>query len=137
MIVTRQDLAEYYASLNEDELRRLLASQELTPLAIEVAIEELRNRGVEIPEPTDKNPPVEEIGVDGGDLVLLGRYTSPMEAEMVRGLLNSEGVQAVIADAHIVQTTALMSLAFGGVRVLVPDTQLVRACEILKSIERR
>ncbi len=134
MTVTHQNLAEYYVRLNDEELQRLLDSGELTSLAVEVAREELQRRGVDVTEATADEPPTEQDATSGGDLVLLGRYVSPMEAEIVRGRLEAEGVSAVVADAHIVQMTALMSQAFGGVRVLVPESQLIRAREILASI---
>jgi hypothetical protein len=135
MTVTRQDLVDYYLRLNDDELRRMLASDELTPLATEVAGDELRRRGIEVSEATAEGPPMEQAEARSGNLILLARFLSPMEAEMARGRLTAEGVEAVIADAQIVQMTALMPLAFGGVRVLVPELQLPRAREILKAIE--
>jgi hypothetical protein len=137
MDVTRQSLAEYYARLSDDELQHLLDSGELTSLATEVAAEELQHRGIEIAEAereeplTEEGPPTEQDETSNDDLVLLARYASPMEAEMVRSRLAAEDVFAVVADAHIVQMTALMSHAFGGVRVLVSESQLARAREIL------
>jgi len=140
--VSRQSLSEYYARLNDEQLLRPLASSELTPLATEVAGEELRRRGNDVPETPAEEPttePSEEpatIGEEiGGDLILLGRYISPTEAEIVRGRLAAEGIFAVAADAHIGQMMSLMSYALGGVRVLVPESQLARAREILKAIE--
>jgi hypothetical protein len=134
MTVSRQSLADYYARLTDDELRRLLDSGELTSLAVEVAGEELRRRGIEVSDVTGEEPPMEQDEAGSVNLVLLARFLSPMEAEMARGRLTAEGVDAVIADAQIVQMAALMSLAFGGVRVLVPEPQLARALEILKAI---
>src|SRR5579863_1344195 len=137
MTVTRQSLVEYYASLNDEELRRLLDSGELTALAKEVAADELRRRGIDVAAaegdepPTEEGSPTEGAETGKGDLVLLARYASPMEAEMVRGRLAAEGLLAFVADAHIVQMTGLMSQAFGGVRVLIPESQLARAREIL------
>jgi Putative prokaryotic signal transducing protein len=137
--VTRQSLAEYYDRLNDDELQRLFHSGELTSLAMEVATEELRRRGIDVAGAESEGPPSEEEGppterdeTSSGGLVLLARYASPMEAEIVCARVAAEGVFAVVADAHIVQMTGLMSYAFGGVRVLVLKSQLAQAREILE-----
>jgi Putative prokaryotic signal transducing protein len=140
--VSRQSLGEYYARLNDEELLRLLDSGELTPLAAEAADEELRRRGSDVHETPAEEPttePSEEPATISeeisGDLILLGRYISPTKAEIVRGRLAADGIFAVVADAHISQMMSAMSYALGGVRVLVPESQLARAREILKAIE--
>jgi hypothetical protein len=143
MTVTRQSLSEYYESLNDEALRDLFHSGELTALAQEVAGTELQRRGISIQSaltPTKEPPRDEEAAKEldergEGKLVLLAQLWTAAEAEMLRGRLNAEGVDAIIADAQVVQTTAMMSLAFGGVRVLVPESQLERARDIVKAVE--
>ena len=126
MTVTRESLSEHYTRLSDEELLRMLHSGELTSLALDVAAAELRRRDVEVPEETSKGIQKEPDKVGGNDLVLLARFLSPVEAQIAQGRLMAEGIGAVIADAETVQMTALMSLALGGVRVLVPASQLER-----------
>jgi hypothetical protein len=44
-----------------------------------------------------------------------------MEALMLKSRLEVDGVPAIVTDANIVQTNAFLTLAVGGVRVLVPE----------------
>jgi hypothetical protein len=55
---------------------------------------------------------------------------------MLQSRLEIEGVPAVIADANMVQVYPLLSVAVGGVRVLVPDSYLERAREIAAAVSR-
>ncbi|MEM6327653.1 MAG: DUF2007 domain-containing protein [Bacteroidota bacterium] len=64
-------------------------------------------------------------------LVTLTTYTSPFEAEIVRGRLEAEGIPAVVADAEMVTADWMMSQAIGGVKLRVPASALDRAREIL------
>lgn len=134
MTVSREELLRYYESLNDEALLDLYLSGELTPLAVGVAGDELLRRGIEHPEPS-KDAMVPRDTPFQRDLVMLTRLWTPMEAEMLRARLHAEGVNAFVADAQIVQTTALMPIAFGGVRVMVPESQLELAKEILKGVE--
>ncbi len=65
-------------------------------------------------------------------LVKLAAYTTAPEAHIVRGRLESEGIAAVVADEHMVGANWFYSQAIGGVRVLVPESELKRAKEILQ-----
>ena len=54
-----------------------------------------------------------------GDWQTLATFFSPTEAYLLRGCLQSAGVPAVVADAHLVQAHTLLAGAIP-VRVLVP-----------------
>lgn len=134
MTVTREELSEYYKSLDDEALLDLYLSGELTPLAQGVASDELRRRGINHAE-LSKDAGAPKGTTPRRDLVMLTRLWTPIEAEMLRARLHAEGVNAFVFDAQIVQTTALMPLAFGGVRVMVPASQLDLAQEILRGIQ--
>jgi hypothetical protein len=72
----------------------------------------------------------------GGDLVLIARFFTPVEAQMLQSRLQAEGVPAVVADAQTVGVNPLLTMALGGVRVLVPESDFERAREIVSAIER-
>lgn len=63
--------------------------------------------------------------------VTLRRYTLPMEAHLDRGRLESEGIQAIIADEHTIQMQWLYSNALGGVRLQVDEADAERAERVL------
>lgn len=69
-------------------------------------------------------------------LVELARVLTPTEAFILQGRLQAENVAAVVADAGLAQANYLLTLALGGVRVLVPASQLAAAREIKLALER-
>jgi len=77
-----------------------------------------------------------ELPNRGSDLKLLARFLNPTDAFILQGRLQAEGLRAVVADAHLVQTYSLLSIAVGGARVLVPECQWTEAREVQAAIER-
>ena len=55
-----------------------------------------------------------------GDLVTVTRVFNSLEAEMLRGCLQAEGIPATLGDAQTIQTDTLLTVALGGIRVMVP-----------------
>ena len=134
MDVTPESLAEKFRLYDDDELLELYRSGDLTELAQAVVRTELASRGIDLPavSPPDAEPePVVE-----GDLVMVARIYDPLEAEMLRGRLESEGVPAMVADTLTAQTNPFYKLAIGGVRVMVPEAYLARAREIVRADAR-
>jgi len=141
MEITRESLAGQFKLYNDKELLQLYRSGELTELASDVAKAELTSRGIDAAlatparaaeqpaEPSEPDEPVIK-----GDLVEVARMLDPVEAEMVRGRLETEGVPAMVADT----TTAhmLFRSLIGGVRILVPEAYLARAREVVKADAR-
>jgi hypothetical protein len=58
-------------------------------------------------------------------------HTSPWEAHVSRGLVESEGIPAFRACEHHVWASWPMSLALGGVRLKVPEEQAAQALAVL------
>src|SRR5262245_10924736 len=144
MTITRESLLERFRPLSDKELLSLLQYVNLIDLAKEVATEELRKLGVEAAKPVteadagreDDLGSQDSVPSGGGDLVLIARFFTPVEAHMLQSRLQAEGVPAVVADAQIVGVNPLLTMAVGGVRVLVPESDLERAREIVIAIER-
>lgn len=65
------------------------------------------------------------------DLVVVARFSFPHEAHIARGLLESEGIPAFVADEHTVNMQWLYSNAMGGVRLAVPRMHAQKAHEVL------
>jgi hypothetical protein len=59
-------------------------------------------------------------------------FTSPWDAHITRGLLESEGIPASLASEHHVWANWPFSLALGGVRLQVPTEFADRAQDVLR-----
>lgn len=62
---------------------------------------------------------------------VLRRYSTPLEAHVVRGHLEAAGIPCFLRDEHTIGVNWLYSNALGGVRLCVPEAELERAQEIL------
>lgn len=78
----------------------------------------------------------ERVHFEGRDLFIVARPFVPTEAWLLCNVLVAGGVPAVVADNNHVQMYALMSVALGGVRVLVPQEHLARSFELIAAFER-
>jgi hypothetical protein len=54
-----------------------------------------------------------------GELVTVVRVFNSLEAEMLRGCLEAEGIPVTLGDVQMVQTYSV-GLALGGIRIMVP-----------------
>ncbi len=61
-------------------------------------------------------------------LVTVGTYSNPGEAHIIKGFLNSHGIEAYIFDEL---SAAYTPLTVGGVRLAVRQSDLERAVRIL------
>jgi hypothetical protein len=69
------------------------------------------------------------------DWVRADSFTDMMQANIVRGRLEAEGIPSIIANEHTVTADWTHSLALGGVRVMVPPYHLQDAREVIKQID--
>jgi Mor family transcriptional regulator len=75
MTVTREGLLERFQLLNDDELRALFQSGDLSDLAREVAGAELQQRGIHLSKPVAEPRAMGETELVGGDLVPVARFS--------------------------------------------------------------
>ena len=69
------------------------------------------------------------------ELVTIAKFFSLGEAKLAQGKLSSEGISAFLCDEHTHAINWHMGAAFGGIRLQVPDSQVIRALEILEGFE--
>lgn len=69
------------------------------------------------------------------ELVTIAKFYSLGEAKLAQGKLSSEGISAFLCDEHMHAINWHMGGAFGGIRLQVPDSQVVRALEVLEGFE--
>jgi hypothetical protein len=66
-------------------------------------------------------------------LVVIATHLRPEEAGMLRGLLESAGIDAVLRDDMLSAVNPFLQPAIGGVKLAVRATDAERAQEIIKS----
>ncbi|HKL76775.1 MAG TPA: DUF4870 domain-containing protein [Gammaproteobacteria bacterium] len=64
-------------------------------------------------------------------MITIATYDNQVEAHIAVGRLNAEGIDAELADAHLVQTDWLYGAALGGIKVQVPEGQAAWARDVL------
>jgi hypothetical protein len=84
----------------------------------------------------DLAPPLADEEPPHGDLVTVTRVFNSLEAEMLRGCLQAEGIPASLGDAQTIQTDTLLTLALGGIRVMVPTPFADAARRTVEAFER-
>lgn len=132
------DLEALFSRLSDEELAARVASGSLTDEARQLAVAELRDRGLPVPEAAvEADGETEaEPEVYLGDMVLLERSLTPTEAHLLCSCLQSAGIHADAGDTNLVQANSLLSIAVGGANVRVPSTQLAEALEVVAAFRR-
>lgn len=77
---------------------------------------------------------MEAEALPGRDLFVVAQYLVPIDAHLAQGCLVAAGIPAVVADANHAQADQLIAPAMGGVRVLVPESYLQQAGEVLEAL---
>ena len=67
--------------------------------------------------------------------VTIARYQYSSEAQIVKGRLESDGIQVFLKDNITIDTDPLVSNAIGGIKLKVRNADEKKAKEILKSIK--
>lgn len=121
--------------MNDGELVSLAAeSDSLTETARSALWEELRRRGLETEANRLHEEQREENELDVEPLpplVTVGDYDDPMKAQLAKAQLESEGVECVLQDENMNRLYGLASIAIGGVKLQVKESDAGRAAEIL------
>ncbi len=139
MITERAQLRERFEQMEDDELLRRYRSGDMTILASDVAAEVLRNRNLstDMQLATESEIVTVPAGLEeSGGVVCLTRVASPVQAELLCGLLTSEGVNAMAADSNLVRVNPMLTQALGGIRIMVRESELELAREIEAAFRR-
>jgi hypothetical protein len=127
------DLARRFRELSDDELLSRYRSGDLTADALSIAAAELAARGLSLPELKAATPDNTEYT---RDFETVARYLNPIQAHIVRSCLEAAGVPALIADDNLVRMLSIMSIAVGGVRILVPADRVAEARGVIAAFNR-
>ncbi len=105
----------------------------LTELAREVALAEAQRRGLylEALKISDRDAPL-EVAHGHGPLQICARYFNPIDAQVLAACLQNAGLAAQVMDSDTIFAGGVLfgSLPRGGVRVMVPQSQLEEALRI-------
>ena len=105
-------------------------------VAIEVVSTELRARGIE--------PPVDDSAVHddaqsvvlAGELFTVAEFWNPIEANLLRSLLESEGIFVHMWGEHLGVANPFLSAISGGMKVQVRSSQAAQAQELVAAFNR-
>ncbi len=127
MTPSPEDLAAQYAQMSETELMELARSYDdlLEPAKVALRAEFAR-RGLEPPLIEEPDEP------EFRRLLTVRVYRDLTEAIVGRSLLESAGIQAWVADEHLVRMNWFLSNAVGGMRLQVDESDEAAAREILE-----
>ena len=64
-------------------------------------------------------------------LVTVGTYSTPYEANLVKSELEAFDIDAVLADDNAININWLWSNALGGVKVRVPESEMAEAHRVM------
>lgn len=71
------------------------------------------------------------MAINGHEVVTIATFDNQIDAFVAMGRLEAEGIQATLADMHIVQMDVLYNIAVGGIKLQVHAADRQRAQAIL------
>lgn len=126
-------LHRFYEDLTDEELLHRIQCG-LTDEAHQIALSEVHRRNLRLPPAASTVASEPEPYL--GDMVILEHSLTPTEAQMLSSCLAAAGIRAVADDTNLVQANSLWSIALGGAKVRVPQTQIADAREVLAAFRR-
>jgi hypothetical protein len=129
----RRRLAEWYAGLEEGELKEIAGDADsLTRAARETLRSELLSRGMQAPpaEKEDSETPGSEREPPGP--VMIGRYRDSGEALIAKSMLDSAGIECFLGDENLVRLDWFYSNLVGGIKLMVRGEDAETARKLLE-----
>jgi hypothetical protein len=66
------------------------------------------------------------------NLITVATFSNAIDAHIIMGKLESEGIQCFLKDEHTVTANPMYEIAYGGIKLQVPEKDVEAAKEILK-----
>jgi hypothetical protein len=130
----REELSETFSRMTDDELIERWSTGKLTETAVEVARAEFAKRRISIPDLPPEAADEEAGPQHDVAFATVARSLEPLQMEMLRSRLRAEGIEAFTVDAGINQANALIGIAVGGVRLMVPRESADEARRIIQLV---
>lgn len=133
-----RELKKDMSELVDEELLRIVETDyaDYRQDALDCAKQELMARGIQFNEPTNGAESLEseqEENTFHPELVTVATFSIPYEAQLARGLLESNSIEAFVADEQMIGINWLYSNALGGVRLQVTENNAEQAMQLLDS----
>ncbi len=127
----RERLARLYAGQMDEELENVAAqSDELTEIARETLRAELMKRGLSSGQLDDQRNPPEQDDAEYRDLVTVRTFSTLMEAELAKGILDAAGIESFLFDENVGRI--YLANVVGGFRLRVDAANADEANRILQ-----
>ena len=65
--------------------------------------------------------------------IILQRFNNPIEANIVKGLLEANGIFSFLQDEHSIGINPLYNIALGGIKLIISAEDEERAMALLKA----
>ena len=139
-------LQQRYAEMNDATLVALVQNDGLAQNAREIAINELSSRGItltqnqsiaEVEVASEKNDEMDLDSYASGmdSLTEVARFMVPIDAHILEARLHADGILAWATNTNTAQALTHLTLALGGVQVMVPSHLLEDARDIMRRLE--
>ncbi len=128
----RERLTGLYKGMSDGELREVAKDADsLTDEARKALRAEMLGRMME-PPPETRMVAANEHQKAAPPPVIVGRYRDLPTATVAKSILDSAGIESILADDNFVRLDWLMSNALGGVKLLVRDEDAQEAKNVLE-----
>ena len=122
-----------YSALSNEELLALAAEQnDLVEQSCDALLTELRKRGLEQEATQACRRNVSEQQTRAEELITIATINHPTTAQLARSRLESEGIDCVLTDEHMVRMYSWASRALGGIKLQVKVSDVSQAESILR-----
>jgi hypothetical protein len=128
------DLVRRFAQMSDDELLKLFASGQLDEDALALLTVELNRRGMLPLASSHAVDKESEARVSPTGFRHLVRGLLPLDAQILLGRLQEEGVDAHLSGANVTQVDPFWFQALGGVRLFVRVEHLATAIDVINAI---
>ncbi|HEX8816349.1 MAG TPA: hypothetical protein VF753_12680 [Terriglobales bacterium] len=125
----RQRLASVYAGQSDGELEQVAAQMaDLTEIAREALRMELDKRGLHAEQMEESSGAPAH---DFRNLLTIRTFWSLAEADLAKGLLEAEGIEAFLFDDNVVRQNVFYANALGGIKLRVDAANAQEADRVL------
>ena len=132
MATFQEALAEMYRNFSDEYLLEKLGSGTMIDLAVKVAEDELKSRGISYrPMPQQEEVYAAPIPYQALQFVTVASSLNNIALHILRARLAAEGIPAIVVDANMAQS---YSVAVGGARVQVPGEFYDEARQIIADV---
>jgi hypothetical protein len=129
----RRRLAEWYASMEEGELKEIAGDADsLTELAREALRSEMLGRGMEVPPAERAASETPRSGSEAPGPIMVGRYRDSGEAMIAKSMLDSAGIECFLGDENLVRLDWFYSNLVGGIKLMVREEDAETARKLLE-----